>query len=262
MDAFDHHLIKGPTNAFILNHIKLRSWGAGIGNMHYQSLAHFNKSDDPNANQLFDGGPTVPQILVIDMAKHQIGDPWHETPHQFILLLQEHSSVHQSDIQGQDNYDYFTSHEAVEVHSVKPPSQYHNENVVPCYSVMKNTAIGYSMSITVLNDQIQRHKNYGKDHWTTGTIVILTYLIIALVAHGHLTEDHSYITIFQAELWGAVIDYTITTLSKSFFTRTVAAQDTEFHIFPTYFGVLIRFLLLAFHNFAEQLLPNGLRSVG
>ncbi|KAL7580756.1 hypothetical protein ACA910_001038 [Epithemia clementina (nom. ined.)] len=176
----------------IFNHIKLRSWGAGIGNMHFPSLAHFHKSDDPNAIQLFDGGPTVLQKMVIDMAKHEIGEPWHETPNQFILLFQEHSSVYQSDIQGQDNYDYFTSQESVVVHSVKPSSQYHNENAVPCYSVTKN-------------DQIQGHKNYGKDHWTTETIIILTYLIIALVAHGHLTKDHSYITIFQAALWGALL---------------------------------------------------------
>ncbi|KAL7564002.1 hypothetical protein ACA910_007120 [Epithemia clementina (nom. ined.)] len=161
---------------------------------------------------------------------------------------------------------------------------------------MKSTTIGSkwneSISIAVhkdpknqFGDQIQDYKkavengsshqqddackNYGKIHWATGTIV-LAYLVITLVAHGHLTKDHPYITIFQAEfnsleVWGAAIGCTILTLihwyskhqsnfenetfgSTPYSTRTTVAQDTESCIFPTNFGVQICYLLFPYHQ--------------
>ncbi|KAL7559150.1 hypothetical protein ACA910_010229 [Epithemia clementina (nom. ined.)] len=277
MDAFDHHLIKGPTNALIQNHIKLRSWGAGIGNMHYPSLAHFNKSDDPNANQLFDEELTVLPKLVVD-TQEQIPDF-----HCVKVLNTKDSGVHQHDFQGQDEYDNFTSYEIVNC-------IFDTCNSSQGYFDAKSTVIG--SGITKHNDpksqvgyQIQEYKeaieqddtskNYGKAYWAIGAIV-LAYLVIVLGVHGHCTNNF--------ELWGAAnlaltllleaiinltnfIDdylphdpltgYTITTLSKSFSTRTDAAQDTEFRIFPTYFGVLICFLLLAFHQFCGAIITKG-----
>ncbi|KAL7573797.1 hypothetical protein ACA910_007826 [Epithemia clementina (nom. ined.)] len=87
-------------------------WGVGIDNMQLSGLVHFHKSDDPHAIWLFDEGPTALPKLVDDM---EMCDPWHGTPHQFLLLLQDKvpelccvkvldtkdSSVHQHDFQDQ-----------------------------------------------------------------------------------------------------------------------------------------------------------------
>ncbi|KAL7577659.1 hypothetical protein ACA910_015172 [Epithemia clementina (nom. ined.)] len=135
-----------------------------------------------------------------------------------------------------------------------------DEKILPCYFDMKNTVIGSEwhepFSIAAHKDPknqfgYQIHvenssKDYGKVNWAIGTIV-LANLVIVLVIHGHLPNNF--------ELWGAAFDDTnllVTLLLEAIInltTRTVTAQDTEFHIFPTYFGVLICFLLLAFHQF-------------
>ncbi|KAL7580572.1 hypothetical protein ACA910_003694 [Epithemia clementina (nom. ined.)] len=277
IDTVGHHLNKESTYISAQNHIKLRLWEAGIGSMQLSGLVHIHKSDDPHNIWLFDEGLTVLPKLVVD-TQEQIPDF-----HCVKVLNTKDSGVHQHDFQGQDEYDHFTSYEIVNcIFDTCSSSQ--------GYFDAKSTVIGSGITKhngpkSQVGYQIQEHKeaieqddtskNYGKAYWAIGTIV-LAYLVIVLGIHDHCTNNF--------ELWGAAnlavtllleaiinltnfIDeylphdpltgYTITTLSKSFSTRTVAAQDTEFHIFPTYFGVLICFLLLAFHQFCGAIITKG-----
>ncbi|KAL7580701.1 hypothetical protein ACA910_002208 [Epithemia clementina (nom. ined.)] len=69
-------------------------------------------------------------------------------------------------------------------------------------------------------------KNNGKACWSIGTIV-LAYLVIALVAHGHPTKDLFFIAIFPLEfnnlgLWGATIGNA--NILKYFFQKQSSVQ--------------------------------------
>ncbi|KAL7576530.1 hypothetical protein ACA910_018028 [Epithemia clementina (nom. ined.)] len=199
MITVGHHLNRESTYVSGL-------WGVGIDNMQLSGLVHFHKSDDPHAIWLFDEGPTALPKLVDDM---EMCDPWHGTPHQFLLLLQDQvpdlscvkvldtkdSSVHQHDFQDQalgSGVALFESKEPISVTVHNNPKR----------------QVGY---------QIQDHKgaeddtskSYGKACWAIGTVA-LTYLVIELLVHGHLTKDHFFIDTFLSEfnklgLWGAAI---------------------------------------------------------
>ncbi|KAL7577706.1 hypothetical protein ACA910_015214 [Epithemia clementina (nom. ined.)] len=173
-------------------------------------------------------------------------DPWHGTPHQFLLLLQDQlsdlccvkvldtkdSSVHQHDFQDQGDYAQLTSSDVVD-------PIFDSCNTSQGYFDATNTVIGSGVAlleskepffVTVHNNpkrqavyQIQDHeeavdpnkkqddtsKSYGKACWAIGTVA-LTYLVIELLVHGHLTKDHFFIATFLSEfknlgLWGAAI---------------------------------------------------------
>ncbi|KAL7565444.1 hypothetical protein ACA910_020829 [Epithemia clementina (nom. ined.)] len=199
MITVGHHLNRESTYVSGL-------WGVGIDNMQLSGLVHFHKSEDPHAIWLFDEGPTARPKLVDDM---EMCDPWHGTPHQFLLLLQDQvpdlccvkvldtkdSSVHQHDFQDQAIGSGVALLESKEPISVTV----HNN---------PKRQVGY---------QIQDHKgaeddtskSYGKVCWAIGTVA-LTYLVIELLVHGHLTKDHFLIATFLSEfnnlgLWGAAI---------------------------------------------------------
>ncbi|KAL7569320.1 hypothetical protein ACA910_016863 [Epithemia clementina (nom. ined.)] len=205
-------------------------WGVGFDTTQLSGLVHFHKS------------AALPK-LVDGM---EMCDPWHGTSHQFLLLLQDQvpdlccvkvldtkdSSVHQHDFQDQGDYAHLTSSEVVD-------PIFDSCNTSQGYFDAINTALGSGValleskvliSVTVHNNpksqvgyQIQDHKeavdpnkkqddtskSYGKACWAIGTVA-LTYLVIELSVHGHLTKDHFFIATFLSEfhnlsLWGAAI---------------------------------------------------------